>query len=517
MLATRSAAAAALPRLFSSAAASVAVMASPAADLVSFINASPSPFHAVAEAERRLTSAGFTRLSERDAKWAVAPGGKYFVTRNQSAVVAFAVGGKYAPGAGGFTIAASHTDSPCLRVKPISTLTKAGYLSLGVETYGGGIWATWFDRDLSIAGRVIVDKGDGSGAGPFESRLVRIGRPICRVPTLAIHLDRTVNDAFKVNAESHLPPVLATAVKAKLEESGPAGAAGSSSSTPTTTPSGTGGAETRHHTGLVKAIAAELGVAPEAVKDFELSLYDTQGAAIGGLYNEFVFSPRLDNLCMMHSVVTGLIASVQGGAAASSPSAAAAAGVLPLSEDPNVRVIAAFDHEEVGSNSVPGAGSTMLEDTIARLCPDASLLPATIRRSILVSADMAHAVHPNYSGVHEENHRPAMHGGVVIKNNTNQRYATTAVTAFLFRRVAAIAGVPVQNFCVRQDMGCGSTIGPIVATRLGLRTVDIGVPQLSMHSCREMCGTDDVAHAATFFGSFFGAFSGVDETVVGTE
>ncbi len=208
---------------------------------------------------------------------------------------------------------------------------------------------------------------------------------------------------------------------------------------------------------------------------------------------------------MTHSVISGIIASAAGG------------GPVPLAEDPNVRVAAAFDHEEVGSSSVPGAGSTMLEDVITRLCPDPSLLPAASRRSALVSADMAHAVHPNYSGLHEENHRPAMHGGVVIKNNANQRYATTAVTAFLFRQLAADAGVPVQNFCVRQDSGCGSTIGPIVATRLGVRTVDVGVPQLSMHSCREMCGTEDVGHSLKFFTSFFGAFPALDAKVQGTE
>lgn len=488
-----------------------------ATDLCNFINASPSPFHAVAECERRLAAAGFERRSERDAAWEVKPGGKYYVTRNQSAIVAFAVGGKYKPG-NGFSIAAAHSDSPCLRVKPVSTLSKAGYLSIGVETYGGGIWATWFDRDLSVAGRVIVARPDGSG---HDSKLVRIDRPICRVPTLAIHLDRTVNEAWKVNTESHLPPVLATAVKAKLEEPAPSDAAAAAAAAAP----GTGGAGTRHHSGLVRLLAEELGCAPEAVKDFELCLYDTQAAAIGGLYKEFVYSPRLDNLCMTYCVTQGLIDSLSPSAGAGGASSGGGAGkeastsapAVPLAEDPNVRIIASFDHEEVGSASVPGAGSNMLEDVITRLTASPALVPAAIRKSFLVSADMAHAVHPNYSGLHEENHRPAMHGGVVIKNNANQRYATSAVTAFLFRQLALGAGVPLQNFCVRQDMGCGSTIGPIVATRLGLRTVDCGVPQLSMHSVREMCGTEDVAHAVTFFAHFFGAFPAEDEKLAGTE
>jgi len=175
-----------------------------------------------------------------------------------------------------------------------------------------------------------------------------------------------------------------------------------------------------------------------------------------------------------------------------------------------VRSAADYDHEEVGSSSVPGAGSTLLEDTLKRLCPDPVKLAAAIRKSVLVSADMAHAVHPNYSSLHEESHRPAMHGGIVLKCNTNQRYATTSVTAFIFRQLAAEVGVPVQNFVVRQDMGCGSTIGPIVATRLGLRTVDVGIPQLSMHSCREMCGCDDVGHGLVYFSYFYGRFAGLD-------
>ena len=487
----------------------------PARDLVSFIDASPSPFHAVAEATRRLEAAGFARLRERDAEWRVAPGGKYFVTRSGSALVAFVVGGKWAGGApagsasgGAFAIAAGHTDSPCLRVKPISALTKAGYLSLGVETYGGGIWHTWFDRDLSLAGRVVVAAPGGGGG--FTTRLVRVARPVCRVPTLAIHLDRSVNDGMKVNAETMLPPVLATVRASLLAIKGAgagAGAGGASAATAAVSAdAGTGDATARHHLGLVQLLASELGCAPADVRDFELCLYDTQGAAIGGLHDEFVYAPRLDNLCMTHSVVEGLIASSAG-----------AEGAASVAASGDVRVAACFDHEEVGSNSVPGAASTMLEEVLQRLVPEPARMAAVARRSFLVSADMAHAVHPNHAGLHEENHRPAMHGGVVIKSNGNQRYATSATTAFLFRQLAARAGVPLQNFCVRQDMGCGSTIGPIVATRLGLRTVDVGVPQLSMHSCREMCGAGDVAHSLAFFTTFFRVFAAVDASLAGAE
>lgn len=434
-------------------------------------------------------------MSERDAAWPNAPGGKYYVTRGQSALVAFAVGGRFAPGAstGGFSITAAHTDSPCLRVKPISARAAGGYQSVAVETYGGGIWHTWFDRDLSVAGRAIVALGDGT----FESRLVRVARPILRVPSLAIHLDRTVNDGFKVNAETHLPAVLATAVKAALEAGAAAAPAGGADA-------GTGGAGARHHAVLVRLLAAELGVAPDAVADFELCLYDTQPSAVGGACAEFVFAPRLDNLAMTHATLSGLLASV------AAPDALAA--------EPHVRVMAAFNHEEVGSASTTGAGGTLLEEVLARLAGGApGALAAAARRSFLVSADMAHALHPNYPAVHEEAHRPALHGGLVIKNNANQRYATDAPTAFLMRRVAALARVPLQNFCVRQDAGCGSTVGPILATRLGVRTVDVGAPQLSMHSVREMAGVDDVAHAAAFFAAFFESFPALDAALAGAD
>jgi aspartyl aminopeptidase len=352
------------------------------------------------------------------------------------------------------------------------------------------------DRDLGVAGRAVVAARDGR----FETRLVRVARPICRVPTLAIHLDRTVNDGFKINAETMLPPVLAT-VKASVLAA-LAGAAPTPPAAAAAAPAGTGDATARHHLGLVQLLASELGCAPADVRDFELCLFDVQAPQLGGMLDEFVFAPRLDNLCMTHSVVEGLLASCAG-----------AEGAASVAADANVRVAAAFDHEEVGSNSLPGAASTMLEEVLARLAPEPARMAAAARRSFLVSADMAHAVHPNHAGLHEENHRPAMHGGVVIKANGNQRYATSAPTAFLFREVARRAGVPLQDFCVRQDMGCGSTIGPIVATRLGLRTVDVGVPQLSMHSAREMCGVADVAHALRFFETYFRSFAEVDESL----
>jgi aspartyl aminopeptidase len=223
------------------------------------------------------------------------------------------------------------------------------------------------------------------------------------------------------------------------------------------------------------------------------------------VHGEFVFAPRLDNLCMTYTTLAGLLASTAPGAA------------VALADEPNVRIMAAFDHEEVGSSSAPGAASTLLDDCFTRLVPDAAARAAAARKSILVSADMAHAQHPNYAALHEENHRPAMHAGVVIKSNAHQRYATTNVTAFLLRRLAEEARVPAQSFVNRQDMGCGSTIGPILSTRSGIKTVDVGLAQLSMHSVREMCGAGDVAHAVGFFRGFFRDFPAVDAALANAD
>lgn len=467
----------------------------PARDFLNFVNASPSPFHATSEIERRVKAEGYQKLEERDA-WSIStlkPNGKYYMVRNQSAIVAFAVGGKYQPGTGGFTIAAAHTDSPNLRVKPVSTLTKGagGYLSVGVETYGGGLWYTWLDRDLSVAGRAVVAKPGGG----FESRLVRIDRPILKIPSLAIHLNREVNtQGLKLNAEDHLAPILCSTAKAELE--------GSNAAVKSSGPeiAGTGDATTRHHPLLVNILAKELSVRPGDIYDFDLSLYDTQPAAIGGALEEHIYSPRLDNLMMSY---VSFEAFVQANKAAENP----------LEGDSSIRIAAAFDHEECGSDSVPGAGSSFLEDLLKRLCPDPALQPVVSRKSFLVSADMAHALHPNYAGLHEENHRPHMHKGVVVKCNSNQRYATTNITSFIFRQLALEAKTPVQSFVVRQDMGCGSTIGPIVATRLGFRTVDVGIAQLSMHSIREMCGVDDVTHALSLLKHYYGRFPSLDASI----
>ncbi|KAI8614268.1 aspartyl aminopeptidase [Chytriomyces sp. MP71] len=456
--------------------ATVTNSAAAAKDFISFVNASPSPFHAVAEARRRLEAAGFSGISERDA-WSVKRNGRYFFTRNQSSLVAFVVGGAYKSG-NGFSIIGAHTDSPCLKVKPVSKKETAGYLKVGVETYGGGLWHTWFDRDLGVAGRVLVKAADGS----ITHRLVKIDEPILRIPTLAIHLDRGVNsEGFKINTETQLTPMLGLAAESKVE---------------------------KHHSALLSKISTDLNIQAEEIGDFELCLFDTHPSQIGGVDNEFIFSARLDNLMSSFCSVEALIKSVSENDS--------------FEVDPNIRVVTLFDNEEVGSTTAFGADSDLLEVTLRRLAgahvesvtaPNSTAFEQSLSRSFLISADMAHAVHPNYSEKHEENHRPKMNSGIVIKQNANQRYATSSVTTTILREVALKRGVLLQEFVVRNDSPCGSTIGPMLSAKLGLRTIDVGNPQLSMHSIRETCGVKDVGSAIDLFQSFFEEFAAVDARV----
>ena len=439
--------------------------------LIDFINGSPSPYHVVDMCKNVLRKAGFIEISEKK-QWSLQKGGKYFMTRNQSTVMAWVVGEKFEPG-NGFSIIGAHTDSPCLKIKPVSKKNKSGFLSVGVQCYGGGIWGTWFDRDLTVAGRVIVQDGEN-----IRQRLVHVQKAILRVPNICIHLQRDINDKFCINKETHTLPILATEVlNKKLKEAGEVEVEKEKKTE-----------SSKHHSALIKTLCENANCKPEDIIDMELVLADTQPAIIGGVYDEFIFAPRLDNLMSTFCALRALVESTDEG----------------LTEERNVRMITLYDNEEVGSESAQGAASMLTEHVIRRICQSInSPFEQTIANSFLLSADQAHAVHPNYPEKHEENHKPAFHGGPVIKINANQRYATTAVTSSILKVIAKKCEVPIQEVVVKNDSQCGSTIGPILSAKLGIRTLDIGGPQLSMHSIREMCCTSSVYQNITLYKAFF--------------
>ncbi|RPB04885.1 peptidase M18, aminopeptidase I [Choiromyces venosus 120613-1] len=452
-----------------------------AIDFLSFVNASPTPFHAVESAKQRLLKAGFSEIRERDS-WAetVKTGGRYFLTRNGSSLIAFGVGKKWKPG-NGMALLGAHTDSPALRVKPVSKrfAEKDSFMQVGVETYGGGLWHTWFDRDLSLAGRAMVRRPDGS----IVSKLIKINKPILRIPTLAIHLDRQEN--FSFNKETQLFPISEDGEFKPLMAM-----------------------TERHHPAVVDLIAKEADVSAKDVLDFEMILYDAQASCLGGINDEFIFSARLDNLTMSYCATEGIIESLESKDA--------------LDDESGIRLISLFDHEEIGSQSAQGADSNLLPAVIRRLSTltgegstsSPTAYEETLVKSMLWSCDMAHSVHPNFPAKYESHHRPEMNKGPVIKVNANARYATNSPGIVLTEEVAREAGVPLQLFVVRNDSSCGSTIGPMLSAALGARTVDMGNSQLSMHSIRETGGAHDVEYAVKLFKKYFERFSKLEETIM---
>lgn len=403
-------------------------------DLRALLDASPSPFHAAAEVTARLTAAGSTAV-DANAIWTAddVVGLRHLV--RDGAVIAWRFDNATLPTE--VRIVGAHTDSPCLRLKPRPDAAAHGWRQLAVEVYGGVLHNSWLDRDLGLAGRVI----DADG----RSHLVRSG-PVARVPQLAIHLDRGVNDGLKLDPQTHLIPVWGLG-----DQPGDIGS----------------------------WLGALAGV--ERAAWWEVCLFDTQPAAVIGRDGELLASGRLDNLVSCWAATRALVDS----------------GPAPSGR---LHVMVLNDHEEVGSASTTGAEGPLLEQVLLRIVTALGGDPADLARilgaSSCISADNAHAIHPNYPDRHDSLHAPRVNAGPAVKVNVNQRYATSAVTAAMFEQACRVAGVPWQVFSSRNNMPCGSTIGPITATRLGVDTVDVGVPQLSMHSARELCGVDDPAHLA---------------------
>jgi aspartyl aminopeptidase len=424
-----------------------------ARELIDFIDASPSPWHAVASAEVRLQAMGYTRLPE-DERWQLEEYGRYYTVRGGASLIAF-VPGSMPIAQAGFRILGAHTDSPGLRLKPQAGMISDGLARLGVEVYGGPILATFSDRDLSLAGRVVL-----RGTAGQETRLLRFERPLLRLPNLAIHMNRDVNEqGLKFNKQTELPLILAL-------------------------PGESDDAEAPLRKLLADAVQAEAA----DLLSWEMNVYDVQKGFLWGANEEFIADSQLDNLASCHAALSALIAT----------------------DRPTATCVAAFfDHEEVGSKSATGAGGSFLTDVLNRITNQTKLdeedRRRAIARSFFISADMAHAYNPNFPAAYEPGHKVMVNSGPVIKTNVNQRYSTNAESAARFMGLCEKAGVPYQQYAHRSDLGCGSTIGPMVAAQLGISSVDVGSPMWAMHSARESAGVLDHTYMIAALTAAFGS------------
>lgn len=420
--------------------------------ILEMLDSSPVNFLAAKYAEDRLLAAGFVKVSPTMLP-VLEPGKGYYITKNNSAVFAFRVG--TGDVCDGFKLICAHTDSPCFRVKPAPEMvSEGGMIRLNTEVYGGPILYTWFDRPLSLAGRVILR---GESALHPQVRLLHIKRPLLIIPHLAIHFNREVNEGNKINRQKDMMPVLGF-INEHFEKENL----------------------------LLNLVAEEMGVAPSEILDFDLSLYDATPASLCGLNNEFVSSGRQDDLLMAFAGLEALLNS--------KPAAM-------------TQVLALFDNEETGNMTKQGSASPVLRNLLDAVIMNrggkSGDLYAAVERSFMVSADMAHALHPNYSDKHDPTNHPVMGGGPVIKYNANQKYVTDAESAAVFAEVCRAAGVPYQTFVNRSDIAGGSTLGNTLTTQLPLRGVDMGNPMWGMHSARETSAVIDTEYAVKAFTKFY--------------
>lgn len=396
-------------------------------ELIDFIRNSPVSYYAVNSVKKELIGAGYTEVYENDPD-SFSDGGKHFVIRGDSSIIAFR--GK--TDKGGFMICAAHTDSPCFKIK--GELNSASYTRFATERYGGMINYTWLDRPLSVAGRVLVKTESG-----VSVKLVNIDRPILTIPSVAVHLNRGVNDSCKLNPAVDLLPL-----------------------------AGTAGAKDA----LMNSVASVAGVSVKDIISHDLFLYNAEEGRVLGINNELILSPRLDDLGCAYSGLRAFLDAPEN--------------------DKSVAVLALFDNEEVGSETKQGACSTFLDMTLKAIAGDEKKYSAMLYHSFMVSADNAHALHPNHPELSDGTHSPVLGGGVVVKYNANQRYTTDAVSDALFTTLAGRCGARLQKYSNRADIVGGSTLGSIANTRVSVSTIDIGLPQLAMHSATETAAVADV-------------------------
>ncbi|KAL4482277.1 hypothetical protein ABPG72_018058 [Tetrahymena utriculariae] len=453
-----------------------------ASDMINFINKGVSPYHVVEEGRQRLLKYGFTQLYEAD-NWSLEKGGKYFYIRSNSTLIAFVVGKNFNASNAGFKVIGAHTDSPALRLAPVSKIDKLNFRQTCVHIYGGALWHTWFDRDLQLAGRVVYKDRD-----QYKTTLYQSDGPILKVPNLCIHLQSgTELTSFSPNLETNLKPILSSIVYETL--TGKAKTEDDVKNAPL---------KNNHYAGLLLDIQEKTGISVDNIYDVDLCFSDVQPSAFLGLNKEFVSSPRLDNLFSSWACIRAI----------GDPKY-----LDQFVNSSNISMINLYDHEECGSVSFQGAASNVLLSAMERIWGVLSQsqssplskddLQKMFLNSFLLSCDVGHSVHPNYEDRHKENHKIKINEGIALKINPQQRYTTDSVSASLIKACADLVNVPLQAYIVKNDSPCGSTIGPAISSRCGIKAVDIGAPTWGMHSIRETCGIIDTYYLVELMGSFF--------------
>ena len=455
-------------------------------DFLKFNSTCHSPYQVVVTVEEILKSNKFTRLNENE-PFNLSPGGRYYIKRGyDSSMIVFDVPTNYKADSLSFKLMATHVDSPCLRMAPRSKKQFKSLEQVCIQTYGGGLWHTWFDRTLVLGGRVVITEN-----GKLVQKIFSSPHAVAKVPNLAIHLQKD-RKTFSPDREAHLKPLIAQELEGLFNKTDDVPEHTENSKTPEHLKT----AEQNHSLGVLKMIARELNCGTNDIVDFDLCFADSNPPSLFGVNQEFISSPRLDNLFSVFFSLAGYLENLNSG----KPS---------TSSDLNVLMM--FDHEEIGSQTYVGADSSYIKTLLNRITTrlrqietkdkssDPTLLSQILARSLVISADMAHGVHPNYPSYHQCNHMVEVNKGVVLKFNCNGRYITDSASASIIKLIASKAQVPLQEFIVPQNSPCGSTVGPMLASKLGCVGIDVGVPQLAMHSIRETCGVLDAYHYKEFF------------------